>query len=1317
MARQQFYPNDSTLNELDRLTGIDSSNNSTKNFTIGDIAEFFASTGIADPSRLSLQYVFDGGASTEPGRGKINYNAVPGVDGPVGVTTVYINRYDDRGQDSEPLARLLNGSTIKIVDTDSVNNVNYAIYLVRNISQSGDFITLGVEHIGSAGRLSIAKTSFTLISGQIEGVAGVRIYEGTDVPTQGNPLGVTNGDLFLREYPNPDDATQTLTDLYGPYNNGWGDPVRLTGATGATGPQGEVGPQGPMGDQGFSVTGVTETGGAAVGDTTTIQFTGDDPDNPNIGGPITIQPGVQGGQGPGYNNVTAGTATVTELPVTFDGVNGAADVTIDIPRGPDGAQGFSVTGVTPTGGANPGDTTTIQFTGDDPNNPDVGPQITIQPGAPGTNGTNGTNGVQGIGLTPGQTATVVTGGGPGQSTTFAFTLEDPAGTTPANVEFIVPPGAQGPAGGDADEIFAVTYQTMDGQGNTGEFLRFEIRDFTDPNNPVFVRFIYADISSLVMNVGRRTVTGPTNFNGNTPRTSITGTNALAFTDTTSVQFELTAAGELSAQIHADFESLSLTDGTNTKGAGDDVTLSNGGTTAGDVNFAFTGTGNNTLSATIVDNITTASDISALADVNNAAGIDGQILVRESGLWTPTDVTDMALTITDGNNNFSGGDTVTLNTGGTTDGDINFVLSNTGGLTASVHNIMPPAFRPFGVAANTVAEGNHTHTIEQLSDVTISSTVAAGQVIRRNAANTGWVNGSDAGVTITGMNAGGAANNVPDGGTLNLVNTSTTRGGINFHLVNGANATTKNLEGVITPLRIDDLTDVDTTTTAPTDGNFFMFDGNNWVPAAAPGGGFQIDGVNAAGDANNVVAGDILTLPHGNTDGGVVNYAITGTGTNKTLQATTQFQLHELSDVEIGADTLRMDPTEAHLLSYIANADPTMEGTWDNVELVGAGDNVTITTDFDQPGLRRIEIAVTDTGPDTNTTYDLEIPDTGRPGVGLVASDGTEIAPITFTSADTSSLTITRDPDNDHNIIFDATGGTPPATLTYNLSITPTTAEEGMIPATIQAHLERSATSDAAITAITLPTGWNHATIPAGGTTDLTLMPPSTLTHADSPYSIVATVTTTNSEPAHARANTATFTVSQVNVGFAATNTRQNISDASFPQASVISVQNGTIHSITGLPTGWTQNPATIPAAGVTSVTVTPVDTQAVGKETLRVDTRLSGADTVHTVEYDFTRTQVNFFTGLSTDAMISSVTGFTDEGSAEPANFSVRTTADNQYVYFVTDSSVTISQVMAGGVPADFVTMNVGTISGRNIYRSPFAYAGGFTFNVTITYN
>ena len=99
MARQIIYANDSDVTALDRLTGIDSLDRSTKNFTIEAIAQLFASTGLADVSKLAFFFNYNAGNSASL-RGQAYYRFLGGnLDNtPAGINEIIFNRYDSAGK-------------------------------------------------------------------------------------------------------------------------------------------------------------------------------------------------------------------------------------------------------------------------------------------------------------------------------------------------------------------------------------------------------------------------------------------------------------------------------------------------------------------------------------------------------------------------------------------------------------------------------------------------------------------------------------------------------------------------------------------------------------------------------------------------------------------------------------------------------------------------------------------------------------------------------------------------------------------------------------------------------------------------------------------------------------------------------------------------------------------------------------------------------------------------------------------------------------------------------------------------------------------
>ena len=263
MARQRTYINDSDVTGLDRLTGIDSTDNSTKNFTIEDIAQLFASTGMADPTKLSFLYDVDA-SNILPSNGDLYFEYINGLEGTfAGINNITLNAQDNsgnrtaevnsQGADFMPITRFVVGHDIKITDTSIASSTNYGIFYVNAVNTGeNDTITLSVTHLASTGNVPSQSTALTVIGGATidGGQRGNAIFDGTAIPTMETVLGI-NGDLYIREHVI---AGASLVDLY-IYNSNnvpdaWGEPVSITGSQGPQGDLGPVGPQGPEGPRG-----------------------------------------------------------------------------------------------------------------------------------------------------------------------------------------------------------------------------------------------------------------------------------------------------------------------------------------------------------------------------------------------------------------------------------------------------------------------------------------------------------------------------------------------------------------------------------------------------------------------------------------------------------------------------------------------------------------------------------------------------------------------------------------------------------------------------------------------------------------------------------------------------------------------------------------------------------------------------------------------------------------------------------------------------------------------------------------------------------
>ena len=328
MARQIIYANDSDVTALDRLTGIDSLDRSTKNFTIEAIAQLFASTGLADVSKLAFFFNYNAGNSASL-RGQAYYRFLGGnLDNtPAGINEIIFNRYDSAGKDFEPLAGSIRGSHIKLTAVGNAADTNYGLYeVLTNPTISGSTITVSVRHLASSGTLPNDEISISVLSSTATGT-GVSVTDGEDPPV----ANATNheGDLYIQIQEHETEVGQHQVNIWLYKNGVWVNEANLTGR------------QGEMGIQGFQ--GVSIVPGTASGDNTTVgqptTFTvdlrNDDPNGPqNQTLQFTVPAGAKGDTGANLNgallnfvedgntiNITYDSNPVGNFPAPLDGVS------------------------------------------------------------------------------------------------------------------------------------------------------------------------------------------------------------------------------------------------------------------------------------------------------------------------------------------------------------------------------------------------------------------------------------------------------------------------------------------------------------------------------------------------------------------------------------------------------------------------------------------------------------------------------------------------------------------------------------------------------------------------------------------------------------------------------------------------------------------------------------------------------------------------------------------------------------------------------------------------------------------------------------
>ena len=304
MARIRTYQNDPDITGGDKFIGTNIIGNSTNNFTIDDIAQYFAEIGNADPTRNAFPFTYAGvytGTETLLD-GQFRYQFAGSGRGPAQVTGIVVSNTTIGGVDFTPLVEILTRTLIKVVGVDTADDRRFAYYQPEAITEAGgNRFIIPVEHVSSSGALADDKINI-IPSGSAHAGSTVIIGNTSIQHGEGNPNGVVSGiagSFFIEQ------QNGITTNIFGPKeggttneqtNTGWGVGVSLRGATGSQGATGSAGAQGLPGTDG--------TPGAAGTNAVPLTVTGHDIEadgdtlvNFSDGSSATIQRGQQGVQG------------------------------------------------------------------------------------------------------------------------------------------------------------------------------------------------------------------------------------------------------------------------------------------------------------------------------------------------------------------------------------------------------------------------------------------------------------------------------------------------------------------------------------------------------------------------------------------------------------------------------------------------------------------------------------------------------------------------------------------------------------------------------------------------------------------------------------------------------------------------------------------------------------------------------------------------------------------------------------------------------------------------------------------------------------
>ena len=139
MARIVTYDKDAAIMARDKLLGTDAVDDSTKNFTIQDLAKYFASTGMAEPNGTTLFWQAFG-----PDHSKSGYYIITPHSDYSGLTEIRVSNTALYGTSPLKLLEEYIESVVKINNTDALS---YGLYLLSEIQTYGEELILKLTYI------------------------------------------------------------------------------------------------------------------------------------------------------------------------------------------------------------------------------------------------------------------------------------------------------------------------------------------------------------------------------------------------------------------------------------------------------------------------------------------------------------------------------------------------------------------------------------------------------------------------------------------------------------------------------------------------------------------------------------------------------------------------------------------------------------------------------------------------------------------------------------------------------------------------------------------------------------------------------------------------------------------------------------------------------------------------------------------------------------------------------------------------------------------------------------------------------------------
>lgn len=159
MARINTYQNDNTITGGDKVLGTDSNGAVTKNFRLGNIADWMSNEGHIGIAG-QVNYVFQAVQSTT-GRdlGSVSFQNFGGdLTSFSNVTELVFSRYNVKGGDTTPLIKEMVGNKIILARMDQMNNFGIFSFTSWTAHPTEpDFFVARLSHVASSGVLSDEK--------------------------------------------------------------------------------------------------------------------------------------------------------------------------------------------------------------------------------------------------------------------------------------------------------------------------------------------------------------------------------------------------------------------------------------------------------------------------------------------------------------------------------------------------------------------------------------------------------------------------------------------------------------------------------------------------------------------------------------------------------------------------------------------------------------------------------------------------------------------------------------------------------------------------------------------------------------------------------------------------------------------------------------------------------------------------------------------------------------------------------------------------------------------------------------------------------